>query len=151
MDATTDDVIRDVFVTSRVIAVVGMSDDPARPSHYVARYLADLGYRIVPVNPLLAGTTLLGQPVWPSLAAIPAASAVDMVDIFRRPEQVPPVVDEALAHLPRLRTIWMQVGIRHAEAAAAARAAGHRVIEDRCPKIEIPRLFGSANPLSAAS
>lgn len=149
-DANDDATLRHIFASSRVIAVVGMSDDPARPSHYVARYLAGFGYRIVPVNPLLAGTTLLGQEVWPDFAAIPVDLAVDMVDIFRRPEYVPGVVDAALAQLPQLRTIWMQMGIRHAGAAAAARAAGKLVVEDRCPKVEIPRLFGRTNPLAEA-
>ena len=136
----TDATLRRVLTEAKVIAVVGLSQNTARPSYGVAAFLQSRGYRIVPVNPGLAGGTLLGETVYADLASIPAEIAVDMVDIFRAPEAVPGIVAEALAHLPALKTLWMQIGVTHAEAAETARAAGLTVIEDRCPKIEIPRL-----------
>lgn len=139
----TDDQIRDILSTVRTIAVVGFSANAARPSHFVARFLQGRGYRILPVNPGLAGQTLLGETVWPDLASVP--DPIDMVDIFRASDAVPAVVDEALA-LPRLpAAIWMQIGVVHDGAAAAARARGLRVVMDRCPKVEYPRLFGDRN------
>ena len=124
----------------KVIAVVGVSANPVRPSYFVARYLKLKGYRIIPVNPGLAGQSLFGETVLGSIADCPPQ--VDMVDIFRRSDHVPPLVDEALAHLPNLRTIWMQIGVEHAEAAAKARAHGVDVVENLCPKMEYQRLFG---------
>ncbi|MBC7139451.1 MAG: CoA-binding protein [Defluviimonas sp.] len=144
---TTDSFLRDTLQSTRVIAVVGFSPDPARPSHSVARYLRQMGYRVIPVNPGQAGKTLLGETVVARLSDIPTDVPVDMVDIFRRSDAVPEVVDEAMAALPHLRTIWMQLGVAHAGAAEKARAAGLAVVEDRCPRIEIPRLFGGASPL----
>jgi predicted CoA-binding protein len=140
MDDVTDDTLKDILARARVIAVVGMSANPARPSHGVAQYLAQRGYRVIPVNPGLAGQTLLGETVRADLHECPPDT--DMVDIFRSPEHVPAIVDAALAHLPGLRTIWMQLGIVNDAAAATARARGIDVVQDRCPKIEIPRLFG---------
>ncbi|MEI4486957.1 CoA-binding protein [Frigidibacter sp. MR17.14] len=145
---STDAFLRDTLHSTRVIAVVGFSPDPERPSHYVAEYLKAQGYRVIPVNPGQAGKVLLGETVHASLSEIPADIHVDMVDIFRRPEAVPEVVDEAIAALPHLRTIWMQLGISHPAAAAKARAAGLGVVENRCPRIEIPRLFGARSPLA---
>ncbi len=144
---TTDTFLRDTLQSTRVIAVVGFSPDPARPSHSVARYLRQMGYRVIPVNPGQAGKTLLGETVVARLSDIPTDVPVDMVDIFRRSDAVPEVVDEAMAALPHLRTIWMQLGVAHAGAAEKARAAGLAVVENRCPRIEIPRLFGGASPL----
>jgi hypothetical protein len=141
----TDSQLRDILTRTRVIACVGISKNPVRPSYYVARYLGLKGFRVIPVNPVnpvYAGETLLGETVQPDLAAIPAEAKVDMVDIFRRPEHVPGVVEEALAHLPGLRTVWMQIGVVHEGAAAMARARGVEVVMDRCPKIEYQRLFG---------
>lgn len=138
----TDADLRRILAATKVIAVVGVSSNPVRPSYYVARYLRLKGFRVIPVNPGLAGQTLFDETVRATLADIPPGIPVDMVDIFRRPEQVPPVVADAMAHLPRLRTVWMQIGITHAQAAASARAAGLEVVEDRCPKIEYQRLFG---------
>jgi predicted CoA-binding protein len=117
-----------------------MSANPARPSHFVAAFLASKGYRVVGVNPGLAGQTMLGEPVHASLTDIPFD--IDMVDIFRVSDDVPPVVDEALARFPDLKAIWMQVGITNPAAAAKARARGVMVVEDRCPKVEHPRLIG---------
>ncbi len=137
---TTDRILKDVLTRTKVIAVVGVSANPVRPSYYVARYLGLKGFRVVPVNPGLAGQTLFGETVYPTLSDIPFD--VDMVDIFRRSEAVPPIVDEALARWPNLQTIWMQIGVEHAAAAAKAEARGVTVIQNRCPKIEYQRLFG---------
>jgi predicted CoA-binding protein len=104
----------------------------------VARFLAARGYRVIPVNPGHAGTQALGETVRASLADI--SEPVDMLDIFRRSDAVLPVVQQALAALPGLRTVWMQLGVENAEAAALAEAQGLRVVQNRCPAIEIPRL-----------
>ena len=136
----TDALIKDVLPRPRRIAVVGVSPNPARPSHYVAEYLAQKGYDVVPVNPVHAGKEVFGKTIVATLAEIDPP--VQMVDIFRRSEDVPPVVDEALEAFPELETIWMQMGITNAEAAAKAEARGVDVIQDRCPKMEIPRLMG---------
>jgi len=145
---TTDTFLHDTLQSTKVIAVVGFSPDPSRPSHYVAEFLRAQGYRVIPVNPGQAGKTFLGETVVARLADIPPETEVDMVDIFRKSDAVPGVVEEAMAALPHLRTIWMQLGISHAEAAETARKAGLAVVEDRCPKMEIPRLFGGASPLA---
>jgi len=137
MEPEADD-IRRVLTEARTIAVVGWSPRPDRPSHGVARFLAGRGYRVIPVNPGAAGQQALGTTVRESLAAI--AEPVDMVDIFRRSEDAGAVVDEALAALPGLRAIWMQLGVVDEAAAARARARGVAVVMDRCPAIEIPRL-----------
>ncbi|HQU68839.1 MAG TPA: CoA-binding protein [Albidovulum sp.] len=142
MTAHSDDDLHRILTTTRVIAVVGVSPNPVRPSFFVARYLGLRGYRVIPVNPGQAGTVLLGETVYSDLGAIPKDIPVDMVDIFRRPDAVPAIVDEAMAVLPRLRTIWMQIGVSHPQAAARAAAAGISVVENRCPKIEYQRLFG---------
>ena len=114
--------------------------NPVRPSYYVARYLGLKGFRVIPVNPGHAGKMLFGETIRANLAEI--SEPVDMVDIFRRSESVPPIVDEALEAFPNLRTIWMQIGVEHAEAAARAQARGVDVVMNRCPKIEYQRLFG---------
>jgi uncharacterized protein len=142
MSDYSDHFLRDVLTTTRVVAIVGVSPNPVRPSYFVARYLSLKGFRIIPVNPGHAGTELLGATVYPDLVSIPKEAKVDMVDIFRRSDAVPAIVDEALAHLPDLRTIWMQIGVEHAGATAKAEAAGLRVVQNRCPKIEYQRLFG---------
>lgn len=142
MTAHSDEDLRRILTTTRVIAVVGVSPNPVRPSFFVARYLGLRGYRVIPVNPGQAGTVLFGETVYPDLAAIPQDIPVDMVDIFRRSDAVPAIVDQAMATLPHLRTIWMQIGVSHTEAAAKAEAAGISVVENRCPKIEYQRLFG---------
>lgn len=134
----TDAEIARILKTTRVIALVGFSQNPARASHGVARFLQRQGYRVIPVNPGLAGQTHLGETVRASVAEI--AEPVDMIDIFRRAEDIPPVVAEALASHPEAKTVWMQLGIVNEDAAAAARAAGMEVVMDRCPAIEIPRL-----------
>ena len=122
--------IRRILRDSKTIAVVGLSPKPQRPSHQVARYLMAAGYTIIPVNP--GQDTILGLPCYPSLKAIP--TQVDMVDIFRRPEAVLPIVEDAIAIGAKF--IWMQEGIVHKEAAAKAEAAGLIVVMDRCTKID---------------
>jgi predicted CoA-binding protein len=122
--------IRRILKDSKTIAVVGLSPKPQRPSHQVARYLMAAGYTIIPVNP--GQDTILGLPCYPNLRAVPAQ--VDMVDIFRRPEAVLPVVEDAIAIGAKF--IWMQEGIVHKEAAAKAEAAGLIVVMDRCTKID---------------
>ena len=136
----SDELLRKIFAESRSFACVGVSPNPVRPSHYVARYLSLRGYRILPVNPGQVGREMFGAPAVASLSD--QNEPVDVVDIFRSAEAVPGIVEEALAHLPGLKTIWMQVGVTHAEAAEKAEAAGVQVIQNRCPKIEYQRLFG---------
>ena len=133
----TDAKIRSILTEVKTIAMVGWSPKPDRPSHRVAAYLAARGYRVIPVNPGAAGQIALGETVRASLAEI--EGPVDMVEIFRRSEAVPPVVEGAL-RLPGLKAIWMQLGITNAQAAAQAEARGVQVVQDRCPAIEIPRL-----------
>lgn len=136
---TSDADLRRILTETKVIALVGWSPKPDRPSHRVAAFLHQRGYRVIAVNPGVAGQDSgLGGPVVARLADI--AGPVDMVDIFRRAEDVPEVVDQALAALPGLKVIWMQLGIEHAGAAAVAEAAGLEVVQNRCPAIEIPRL-----------
>lgn len=135
---TDDATIRRVLTETRTIALVGWSPKPDRPSHRVAAFLKAQGYRVIPVNPGQAGQIALGETVRGSLAEI--GGAVDMVDIFRRSEEAGAVVDEALAVLPGLKAVWMQLGVVDAAAAARAEAAGVTAVMDRCPAIEIPRL-----------
>lgn len=136
----SDDDLKRILTRTRTIAVVGVSMNPVRPSYYVARYLGLKGYTVIPVNPGHAGKTLFGRTVVASLSDITAP--IHMVDIFRRSESVPPIVDEALERFPDLETVWMQIGVEHAEAASKARARGVDVVMNRCPKIEYQRLFG---------
>ncbi|WP_170374482.1 CoA-binding protein [Ruegeria atlantica] len=136
----SDKHLREILQRTKVVAVVGVSMNPVRPSYYVARYLSLKGFTVIPVNPGHAGKELFGQTVRASLSEI--SEPVDMVDIFRRSESVPPIVDEALDAFPNLRTIWMQIGVENADAAAKAQARGVDVVMNRCPKIEYQRLFG---------
>ena len=136
----SDDFLRTVLTRTRSVAVVGMSTNPVRPSYYVARYLSLKGYDVIPVNPGHAGKMLFGQTIVASLAEIDRQ--VDMVDIFRRSDAVPGIVEEAMEHLSGLQTIWMQIGVEHEGAARRAEAAGIDVVMNRCPKIEYQRLFG---------
>jgi predicted CoA-binding protein len=136
MPAVPDAELRDILTSARTIALVGWSPKPDRPSHRVAAFLAAKGYRVIPVNPGQAGQVALGETIRASLSEI--GEPVDMVDIFRRSEEVGPVVDEAISI--GAKTIWMQLGIINDPAAATARAAGLRVVMDRCPAIDIPRL-----------
>ncbi len=135
----TDDGLRDLLRRVRTIAVVGASDDPARPSHGVLRFLVGAGYRVYAVNPALRVGQIAGAPVHAHLADVP--EPIDMVDVFRRTEAVDAVLDEALALRPRPAAFWMQLGVRAEGAAARAAAHGLAVVMNRCPKIEIPRLM----------
>jgi hypothetical protein len=131
----TEREIRDLLLATRRIAVVGASDRPDRPSHGVFRFLLERGYEVVPVNPALAGRAVHGVP---AVATLAEAAPLDMVDIFRRSAEAGAVVEEAI----RLgaRSVWMQLGVVDAAAAARARAAGLAVVMDRCPAIEWRRL-----------
>lgn len=133
-----DWLIRRILREVDVIAMVGASANWNRPSYFAMKYLQEKGYRVIPVNPREAGKEILGETAYAKLADIPVK--IDMVDIFRRVDDVPPVVDEAIAVGARI--VWMQLGIRHDEAARKAEAAGLTVIMDRCPKIEFGRLSG---------
>jgi len=135
-----DDHLKNVLKRTKRVAVVGVSMNPVRPSYYVARYLSLKGYTVIPVNPGHAGKMLFGQTVQARLSDI--KDGVDMVDIFRRSEAVPPIVDEALEVFPGLDTVWMQIGVENVEATRKAEARGVTVIQNRCPKIEYQRLFG---------
>lgn len=128
--------IRGILQRVRTIAMVGASANPARPSHQVMRYLLARGYRVIPVNPGLAGQALQGERVYATLRDIPGP--VDMVDIFRAVDAVPGVVEEAIAI--GAKVVWMQLGVRHDAAAAKAEAAGIEVVMNRCPAIELVRL-----------
>lgn len=137
--ATDEDArIRNILRRVRTIAMVGASPNEMRPSYFAMLYLQNKGYRIFPVNPRAVGQTILGEPVYPDLASLPEVP--DMVQIFRRSEEVPPIVDEAIRI--GAKVVWMQLGVIHEQAAARARAAGLEVVMDRCPKIEYGRLFG---------
>lgn len=140
MSSPDDATLRRILTQARVIAVVGVSSNPVRPSYFVARYLGLRGFRVIPVNPGIAGQTLFGETVRASLTDCPPE--VDMVDVFRRSDQVPPLVAEAIAHLPNLRTIWLQIGVESDEARRMAEGKGLDFVQNRCPKIEYQRLFG---------
>src|SRR5262249_2615486 len=137
-DRYDDAHIRGILNTVKAIAVVGVSANPSRPSYFVFKYLLERGYRMIPVNPALAGQHLLGQTAYATLADI--AEPVDMVDVFRASQHVRPIVAEALQIEPRPRVIWMQLSVRNDEAAELAEANGLKVVMNRCPKIEYGRL-----------
>lgn len=146
----SDDFMRRVLEEAQVIAMVGASTNPVRASYFVASYLTARGRRIIPVNPAQAGESLFGEPVLASLSEID--TPVDMVDIFRRSEHVPEIVDDAMQHLmPGLKSIWMQFGVIHEEAATKAEAAGLDVVMDRCPKVEMARLNREIGAVGIAS
>jgi uncharacterized protein len=134
----SDEQIRDILQNVRTIALVGLSANPARDSNGVFSFLLRHGYRVVGINPGLAGQTIHGAPVYARLADVPFA--IDMVDIFRNSQAAGAVVDEALALMPLPKVIWMQLGVINEAAAEKARACGIEVVMDHCPKIEIARL-----------
>ncbi len=140
----SDTYLRGILTSTKTIAAVGVSTNPIRPSYFVARYLSLKHYRVLPVNPAYTGQNLFGEGILPALKDIPGEMRVDMVDIFRRSDQVLPIVEEAIdLLLPRgLRTIWMQIGVINQDAARLAESAGLNVVMNRCPKIEHQRLFG---------
>jgi uncharacterized protein len=133
--------LRRILRASRKIAMVGLSDQWHRPSFFVAKYLQQHGWRIFPVNPRLAGTTLLGESVVASLLDL--KEAVDMVDVFRRSEDVLPIAQAAVKI--GARVLWQQIGVVNREADALARAVGMDSVMDRCVKIEHGRIFGGLN------
>lgn len=135
-----DSYLRNILKRTKTIAVVGVSMNEIRPSYYVARYLSLKGFAVIPVNPGHAGKVLFGQTVRGSLSDID--QPVDMVDIFRRSDHVPPIVEEALSTFSTLQTVWMQIGVINEAAAKMAQARGVDAIMNRCPKIEYQRLFG---------
>jgi uncharacterized protein len=137
-DRYDDGYIRGILSTVKTIAMVGVSANTSRPSYFVFKYLLERGYRVIPVNPGLAGQDLLGQRVFASLADIP--EPVDMVDVFRAAQYLPGIVEQTLQMKPRPGVLWMQLGIRNEEAAQRAEANGIKVVMDRCPKIEYGRL-----------
>jgi predicted CoA-binding protein len=138
-DATDIETLKRILQTTHSIAMVGLSDKWHRPSYFVAKYLLDRGYKVIPVNP--GHQQILGQKCYPTLEDIP--DKVDMVDLFQRPDRVMPFVESAIDM--NVRFVWMQLGIVNEEAAAKARARGIEVVMDRCPKIEYARLFGGLN------
>jgi predicted CoA-binding protein len=136
----SDELLRKVLIEAKSFACVGVSPNPVRPSHYVARFLSRRGYKVLPINPGQVGNSLFGQPFLGDLSDIEGGA--DVIDIFRRPEAVPQIVEAALSMTPLPKVIWMQIGVVHEEAAARATDAGLTVIQDRCPKLEYQRLFG---------
>ena len=137
----SDDKITDILDRTKTIAMVGASTNPARPSHLVMKYLQDKSYRVIPVNPVAADAILLAETVYARLADIPGK--IDMVDIFRNSDAAGVITDEviSLAKEKSIQTIWMQLGVRNDAAAHRAETAGLRVVMDRCPKIEIDRIY----------
>ncbi len=137
-ESYSDAYLRGILNGVRTIAMVGASEHWNRPSFFAMKYLQDKGYRVIPVNPQAKGDEILGEKVYADLAEIP--DKIDMVDIFRRAEAVPGIVDQAIKQ--GAKVVWMQLGVRHDAAAAKAEAAGLKVVMNRCPKIEYSRLNG---------
>ena len=136
MPLTRDEDIAELLTNARTIAMVGASDRPNRASYGVMSFLQDHGYRVFPVNPQITGEHVLGEFLWRELAQI--GVPIDIVDIFRRPEAADEAVEQAI--FAGAKAVWMQIGVINHDAAAMAEAAGLKVVMDRCPKIEIPRL-----------
>ncbi len=132
---TDQETIERILREAKHVAVVGLTDDPTRPSHFVPAYLQNNGYHIIPINPTISGA-VLGEMVYPSLADAPRP--IDVVQIFRRSEEVGPIVEEAIA--AGAKAVWMQLGVSNEEAAAAARAAGLDVVMNQCMKVQHARL-----------
>ena len=148
-DRYDDTYIRGILNTVKTIAMVGVSANTSRPSYFAFKYLLERGYRMVPVNPGLAGRELLGQRAFATLLDIP--EPVDMVDIFRAAEYAPAIINDVLAMQPRPRVVWMQLGIRNDAAAELAEAGGLKVVMNRCPKIEYGRLSSEISWLGVNS
>lgn len=136
--AYDDTYIRSILKRVKTIAAVGMSANDMRPSYFAMLYLQNKGFRVIPINPRYAGQEILGETVLASLDDLPEPP--DMVQIFRRSKDAPPIVEDAIRI--GAKVLWMQIGVRHDEAAARAEEAGLDVVMDRCPKIEYGRLFG---------
>lgn len=139
-DHYDDAYIRDILTTTRTIALIGASPNAARPSHGVLGYLTRVGYETYPINPGIAGRELFGRMVYPRLADVPVP--IDMVDVFRNSDAISGVVDEILALPIRPKVMWLQLGVRNDAEAARLEARGIKVVMDRCPAIERPRLIG---------
>jgi uncharacterized protein len=137
-DSYDDSYIRGILNTVKTVAMVGVSANTSRPSYFAFKYLMERGYRMIPVNPGLAGQELLGQKAYATLGDIPGP--IDMVDIFRASQYAVAIVEQALALSPRPQVIWMQLGIRSDQAAKLAEVNGVKVVMNRCPKIEYGRL-----------
>ncbi|MGM4892338.1 CoA-binding protein [Tardiphaga sp. 709] len=137
-DSYNDAYIREILNTVKTVAMVGASPQNVRPSYFVFKYLAERGYDMIPINPGQVGKSLLGKPFVASLQEI--GRPIDMIDIFRSAEHVMPIVELALTLNPLPKVVWMQLGVRHDEAAAKLEAAGIKVVMNRCPKIEYGRL-----------
>jgi uncharacterized protein len=133
---TRDEDIKALLEEVRTVALVGISDRPERPSNFVMKALQDHGYRVIPVNPQITGEHVHGEYVFRDLSQV--GVPIDMVDIFRRSADAGVAVDEAIA--AGAKSVWMQVGVVDQAAAARAEAAGLKVVMDRCPKVELPRL-----------
>jgi predicted CoA-binding protein len=136
MPLTRDEDIAELLTNARTIALVGASDRPDRPSYRVMKFLQDHGYRVLPVNPQITGEHVLGEFVWRELAQI--GVPIDIVDIFRRSEVAGEAVDQAI--FVGAKAVWMQLGVIDEAAAQRAEHAGLKVVMDRCPAIDIPRL-----------
>ncbi|AZV22497.1 CoA-binding protein [Mesorhizobium sp. M7A.F.Ca.CA.001.07.2.1] len=139
-DSYDNTYIAGILNSVKTIAMVGASANDVRPSYFVLKYLLAKGFSVFPINPGQAGKEILGRMTYARLADIP--EPIDMVDVFRAPAAVPGIVDEALRLDPLPKVIWMQLGVRHDEAAARAEAAGIKVVMNRCPKIEYGKLSG---------
>ncbi|RUT85590.1 MULTISPECIES: CoA-binding protein [unclassified Mesorhizobium] len=139
-DSYDNTYIAGILNSVKTVAMVGASANDVRPSYFVLKYLLAKGFSVFPINPGQAGKEILGRMTYARLADIP--EPIDMVDVFRAPAAVPGIVDEALRLDPLPKVIWMQLGVRHDEAAARAEAAGIKVVMNRCPKIEYGKLSG---------
>ncbi|PAQ05633.1 CoA-binding protein [Mesorhizobium temperatum] len=139
-DAYDNTYIAGILNSVKTIAMVGASANDVRPSYFVLKYLLGKGFSVFPINPGQAGKEILGRMTYARLADVP--EPIDMVDVFRGSAAVPGVVDEVLRLDPLPKVIWMQLGVRHDEAAARAEAAGIKVVMNRCPKIEYGKLSG---------
>jgi predicted CoA-binding protein len=137
-----DDSITQLLKTAKTVAVVGASPDPRRDSHHVMAYLLAHGYRVIPINPRASGDSILGERVYANLAEI--SGPIEIIDVFRRSDAVPLVVDEVIASLPRLGhpAIWLQLGVNHQNAVERAMRAGLSVVADRCIQIDHGRFLG---------
>jgi predicted CoA-binding protein len=131
-----DQMLKEILLSAKTVASVGLSSNPQKESYAVVQYLKDHGYRIIPVNPTAA--EIMGEKAYPDLSAVP--EKIDVVQVFRRPEDVPPVVEEAIK--AGAKVVWMQEGIVNEEAAAMARAAGLQVVMDACMRATHRRLIG---------
>ena len=137
-DSYSDEYLRGILRRTKTIAMVGASPNWNRPSYFVMKYLQSKGFRVIPVNPRAAGEEILGEPVVATLAGV--GVPVDLVDVFRASDAAPGIVEDAIRI--GAKTVWMQIGVRHDEAAARAEQAGLDVVMNRCPKIEYSRLCG---------